>query len=128
MTLYSKMRQLFYYKMRQKFITRCVRFFITKCNSYYKLRQFYYKMRQLLQIATFITNCDNTVTLTLPAFKFKYELWKDNLIWLQFILIRFLLVSTLSRDNILIISKVQSDCHQTSKIELLAKIDKSFQQ
>ena len=24
------------------------------------MRQFYYKMRQLLQIATFITNCDST--------------------------------------------------------------------
>ena len=49
------------------FITKCVRFFITKydsfitkCNSNYKLRQFYYKMRQLLQNAMFITNCDST--------------------------------------------------------------------
>ena len=25
---------------------------ITKCDSYYKMRQFYYKMLQLLQIAT----------------------------------------------------------------------------
>ena len=29
---------------------------ISKCDSYYKLRQFYYKMRQLLQNATFIAN------------------------------------------------------------------------
>ena len=56
------MQQLIYYKMRQKFITKCLRFFITKCNSCYKLRQFYYKMRQLLQNATFITNCDSTNT------------------------------------------------------------------
>ena len=62
------MRELFYYKMRQKFITKCARFFIskcdsfiTKCDSYYKLRRFYYKMRQLLQNATFITNCDSAL-------------------------------------------------------------------
>ena len=61
------MRQLFYYKMQQKFITKCVRFFITKCDSFilkcdinYKMRRFYYEMRQLLQNATFITNCDST--------------------------------------------------------------------
>ena len=64
---YYKMRQLFCYKMRQKFITKCVRIFITKCDNFvtkcdrcYKLRRFYYKMRQLLQNATFITNCDST--------------------------------------------------------------------
>ena len=34
-----------YYKKRQGF--------------YYKMRQFYYKMQQLLQNATFITNCDS---------------------------------------------------------------------
>ena len=62
-----KMRQMLlqneaaiYYKMRQKFITKRVRFFITKCDNYYKMRRFYYKMRQLLQNATFITNCDST--------------------------------------------------------------------
>ena len=54
------MRKLFYYKMRQKFITKCVSFYITKCDSYYKLRRFYYKMRQLSQNATFITYCDST--------------------------------------------------------------------
>ena len=46
--------------MRRKFITKCVSFFITKCGSYCKLRQFHYKMRQLLQNATFVTNCDST--------------------------------------------------------------------
>ena len=34
--------------------------FFTKCDSYYKLRQFYYEMRLLLQNTTFITNCDST--------------------------------------------------------------------
>ena len=55
------MLQLFYYKMRQKFNTKCLRFFIAKYDS------FFYKMRQLLQIATallqnatFITNCSST--------------------------------------------------------------------
>ena len=63
----TKCDKLFYYKMRQKFITKCVRFYITKCDSfnikcdsYYKLRRFYYKMQQLLQNATFMTNCDST--------------------------------------------------------------------
>ena len=45
-----------------KVITKCVRFFIiTKCDnfivicaSYYKMRRFYYKMRQLLQNASFM--------------------------------------------------------------------------
>ena len=46
-----KIRQLFYYKMRQV-ITKYVRIFITKCNSYYKMRQFYCKLRRLLQFAT----------------------------------------------------------------------------
>ena len=57
------MRQLFYYKMREKFIAKCVRFFIPKCDSCYKLRQLYYKMRQLLQNVTFITNCDSTADI-----------------------------------------------------------------
>ena len=40
-------------------ITKC-NSFITKCDSYYKMQRFYYKMRQLLQNATFITNCNST--------------------------------------------------------------------
>ena len=65
---YYKMRQVFHYKMRQNFITKCVRFFITKwnnfitkCGSYYIMRRFYYKMGQLLQSITLITNRDSTV-------------------------------------------------------------------
>ena len=61
MTLYFKMREILlqnttadYYKMRHKFITKCVRFFCCK------MPQFYCRMRQLLQNATFITNCDST--------------------------------------------------------------------
>ena len=57
---YYRLRQLFYYKITQKFITKCVSFFILKCDnvitkfgSYYKMRRFYSKMRQLLQNATF---------------------------------------------------------------------------
>ena len=48
-----------YYKMCQDFYYKCDSF-ITKCDSCYKLRQFHNKMRQLLQNATFITNCDST--------------------------------------------------------------------
>ena len=64
---YYKMWQLFYYQMRQKFITKMrqvfykMRQFYHKMqHSYYKLWRFYYKMWQLLQNATFITNCDST--------------------------------------------------------------------
>ena len=46
-----------YYKMRQKFITKCVKFFIAKSDSYYKMRRFYNKMRQLLQNVASITKC-----------------------------------------------------------------------
>ena len=42
-----------YYKMRQVFIT--------KCDSCYKLRRFYYKVRQLLQDSAFIKNCDSAL-------------------------------------------------------------------
>ena len=43
---------------------------------YYKLRRFYYKLRQLLQIATFITNYDGTsVTLLLENTLTLTELW-----------------------------------------------------
>ena len=38
-----------YYKMREV--------------VYYKMRKFYYQMQQLLQNATFITNCDSTLIL-----------------------------------------------------------------
>jgi len=33
---------------------------ITKCDTYYKVRQFYYKVRQVLQSAMIITKCDRT--------------------------------------------------------------------
>ena len=73
--------------MRQKFIKKCVRFFITKCDSfitkcdsYYKLRRFYDKIRQLLQNATFITNCDITVFLQwkVAEIYFKRKLLNDD--------------------------------------------------
>ena len=34
--------------------------FITNCNRYYKVRWVYYKLRQVLQSAMIITNCDST--------------------------------------------------------------------
>ena len=46
----TKCDSYFIYRMQQRFIT--------KCYSYYKMRRFYYKMRQLLQNATFNTKCD----------------------------------------------------------------------
>ena len=67
MTVYYRMRQILlqnatevFYKMRQVFFSRKCASFITKYDSYYKLRRFCYKMQQLLQNATFITNFDST--------------------------------------------------------------------
>ena len=41
---------------------------ITKCDRYYKVRRFYYKVRQVLQSVTIITKCDRTVYK--PAFQY----------------------------------------------------------
>ena len=38
--------------------------FITNCDRYYKVRWIYYKLRQVLQIAMIITNCDSTTSAT----------------------------------------------------------------
>ena len=65
------MRQLFYCQMQQKFITKCVRLFITKCDSFVTKRNSYYKMRQLLQNVTFITNCDTTQVKATAANSFR---------------------------------------------------------
>ena len=53
------MRQLLCYKIQHKFVIKSVKFFITKyvdfiikCDNYYKMRQIYYTLRQLLQNAT----------------------------------------------------------------------------
>ena len=53
---YYKLRQLIlvYYKVRWTVITNCESFFITKCDTVY------YKLRQVLQSAMIITNCDST--------------------------------------------------------------------
>ena len=47
-----KCDSFFYYKVRWSVITKYDSFFITKCDSYYKVWQFYYKVRRLLQSAT----------------------------------------------------------------------------
>ena len=44
--------------MQWTVITNCDSFFITKCNTVY------YKLRQVLQSAMIITNCDSTKGLT----------------------------------------------------------------
>ena len=50
-----------YYKIRQTLLQNAT-------EAYYKMRQvFYYKMRQLLQNATFITNYDSTLGLVLNS-------------------------------------------------------------
>ena len=53
---------LVYYKVRWTVITNCDSFFITKCDKVY------YKLRQVLQSAMIITNCDSThVTVQLKG-------------------------------------------------------------
>ena len=37
--------------------------FITNCDRYYNVRWIYYKLRQLLQSAMIITNCDSNICL-----------------------------------------------------------------
>ena len=48
-----------YYKVRQVLLQSATSV-ITKCDRYYKVWQFYYKVRQVLQSATIITKCDST--------------------------------------------------------------------
>ena len=43
----------------QKIITKCDGI-ITNCDRYYKVRWIYYKLRQVLQSAMIITDCDST--------------------------------------------------------------------
>ena len=60
---------LVHYKVRWTVHTNCDGFFITECDTvYYKLRYYnvrwiYYKLRQLLQSAMIITNCDSNICL-----------------------------------------------------------------
>ena len=46
------------------FLLQSVTRFITNCDRYYKVRWIYYKLRQVLQSAMIITNCDSTASLS----------------------------------------------------------------
>ena len=43
--------------------------FITNCDRYYKVRWIYYKLRQVLQSAMIITNCDSTGSIFVSLWK-----------------------------------------------------------
>ena len=73
--VYYKVRQVLLQSATAFFITKCdglllqsatafllqsATSVVTKCDRYYKVRQFYYKVRQVLQSATIITKCDST--------------------------------------------------------------------
>ena len=73
--VYYKVRQVLLQSATAFFITKCdglllqsatafllqsTTSVITKCDRYYKVWQFYYKVRQVLQSATIITKCDST--------------------------------------------------------------------
>ena len=73
--VYYKVRQVLLQSATAFFITKCdglllqsatafllqsATSVITKCDRYYKVWQFYYKVRQVLQSATIITKCDST--------------------------------------------------------------------
>ena len=47
-------------KCDKSLLQKTLGFFFAKCDIYYKMRPFYCKIRQSLQNATFITNCDST--------------------------------------------------------------------
>ena len=55
---------LVYYKVRWTVITNCDSFFITKCDTVY------YKLRQVLQSAMIITNCDSTKVIWINGVRF----------------------------------------------------------
>ena len=42
------------------FLLQSATWFITNCDRYYKVRWIYYKLRQVLQSAMIVTNCDST--------------------------------------------------------------------
>ena len=92
-----KIQQLFYYKVSQTFITKYVSLLITKCGSYYKIRQFcykmwqalkmwpfYYKMSQVLQNVKFIiTKCDTHTELCSKTTSMDISTW--FILWINFI-------------------------------------------
>ena len=47
--------------------------FITSCDRHYKVRWIYYKLRQVLQSAVIITNCDSACALLLLCYKSSYD-------------------------------------------------------
>ena len=42
------------------FLLQSATWYITNCDRYYKVRWIYYRLRQVLQSAMIITNCDST--------------------------------------------------------------------
>ena len=57
-----------YYKMRQILLQNETAIFLQNATEvYYKMLQFYYKIRQLLQNAAFITNCGSTNSFSQAA-------------------------------------------------------------
>ena len=68
--------------MRQKFITKYVRFFITKCDSYYKLRQLYYKMLRILHIVREHLSISLTVSSKQIKLKVKVRLLSSTILFL----------------------------------------------
>ena len=70
---YYKLRQLSFFakcdgqllQIATAFSLQCATRFITSCDRYYKVRWIYYKLRQVLQSAMIITNCDSTPPLSL---------------------------------------------------------------
>ena len=60
------MRQLSLLRSATPFLLQSATWFITNCDRYYKVRWIYYKLRQVLQSAMIITNCDSTHPLDPP--------------------------------------------------------------
>ena len=81
---YYKLRQLsllqiataFLLQIATAFLLQIGTRFITSCDRYYKVRWIYYKLRQVLQSAMIITNCDSTNVAfrdTIPALCVYYK-------------------------------------------------------
>ena len=113
-----------YYKVRQVLLQSATAFFITKCDGlllqsatafllqsatsvirkcdrYYKVWQFYYKVRQVLQSATIITKCDSTIGVWPAQCKFALQLptWSNSMQHVTVCCPLSFLMATLAEEN-----------------------------
>ena len=78
MTFYYKMRQMLLQNATAILLKNATEVYYKMCQIfYYKMRQFFYKMQQLLQNATFVTNCNIADSTCIPR-------WNDGIFNLKY--------------------------------------------